>query len=465
MDTGCTLTYGEHHHADPIFVSGMSASLPEQSRAGQSRQNPAVDAGSDLPATHVTPTRTDHVPDTGRVDMGYHYPFMEPCKFCDLVFDGIIDFKDFAAFATSWLDENCSEANGWCDQADFTFDSTVTARDLAVLADCWLAQDTTPPEPDPAEWESLPSLDGGSARMVAKEAVDAWGWPVEYYFENVSGGGHSSGWQSSRVYTDTGLSSNRQYGYRVKARDGLGNETGFSRVRYAGNVDTLAPYPEPYILPNAAVTSQTITMVATEAFDDNGVQYFFDTNTPGANDSGWINTNTYTDVNLAPGMTYCYRVRARDMSANQNETPFSAWSCFTTAIPADQTAPTPDPMAFDPNGLPREYDFDGSNRATPFDNYVEMMAVTATDDSGVVLYYFECQERSEFSSGWQTEPIYRVLIGRANQGLHFRVRARDASGNMTAWSDWVPAIARPDQTPLEEQQNAADGGAGAVAGG
>ncbi len=396
--------------------------------------------------------------------MGFHYPFMEPCKFCDLVFDGIINFNDFAMFAANWLDEGCSEANGWCDQADFTFDSSVNGRDLAVLADCWLVQDTTAPEPDPAEWEELPILLGSSARMVAREAIDAWGGPVEYYFENVSGGGHSSGWQSSRVYTDTGLSGNRQYGYRVKARDILGNETGYSRIRYAGNVDTLPPTPEPYILPNAVVTSQTITMSSLEVNDDNGVQYFFDTNTPGANDSGWINTNTYTDVNLAPGMTYCYRVKARDMSANQNETAYSTWSCFSTAIPADQTTPTPDPMAFDPNGLPKEYDFDGAS-GSPFDYWVEMMAVTATDDSGFVEYYFEARSPySEFSSGWQADPIYRVAVGRGGQGIQFRVRARDASGNVTGWSDWQMAGPRPDQPRLDDQANNNAGG-GAIGGG
>jgi hypothetical protein len=459
VDTGCTLAYGEGMiNADPMFVSGMLGDFYLSNRsAGQSRTSPAVDAGSDL-AGNVgmarSTTRTDHVPDTGRVDMGYHYPFLEPCKFCDLVFDGIIDFKDFAAFAGKWLDEGCSEANGWCDQADVTFDSRVNVRDLTVLADCWLVQDTTPPAPDPAEWETLPRLDGSTARMVAKEAVDAWGWPVEYYFENVSGGGHDSGWQSSRVYNDTGLSSGRQYGYRVKARDALGNETKFSAVRYAGTVDRMPPVPEPYILPNAVVTSQTITLIATEAFDDNGVQYFFDTNTPGANDSGWINTNTYTDANLAPGVTYCYRVRARDMSANQNETPYSAWSCFTTAIPADPTPPTPNPMAFDPNGLPREY----SDTGVWNDYWVEMMAVTATDDSGGVEYYFQCREPSGLSSSWQADPIYRVQIGRQNQGLQFRVRARDAEGNMTGWSDWVMAIARPNQ-PALGADDAAGGGA------
>ena len=78
--------------------------------------------------------------------MGFHYPFLEPCRFCDLVFDGTIQFNDFAVFALRWLDDGCSEADGWCDGADLTYDSLVDARDLQVFADCWLVTDTEAPD-------------------------------------------------------------------------------------------------------------------------------------------------------------------------------------------------------------------------------------------------------------------------------------------------------------------------------
>ena len=85
--------------------------------------------------------------------------------------------------------------------------------------------------------------------MVAKEAIDAWGWDVEYYFECVHGDGHDSGWQKSRVYIDTRSGSKgMEYGYRVKARDALGNETKWSTIRFAGVADTTPPTPAPYIL-------------------------------------------------------------------------------------------------------------------------------------------------------------------------------------------------------------------------
>jgi len=53
--------------------------------------------------------------------------------------------------------------------------------------------------------------------MTATAASDTSG--VQYYFMCVGGGGHSSGWQDSPTYTDTGLTAGVSYTYRVKARD------------------------------------------------------------------------------------------------------------------------------------------------------------------------------------------------------------------------------------------------------
>lgn len=78
--------------------------------------------------------------------------------------------------------------------------------------------DTTPPTPDPMTWTIAPQATGPTTiTMTATTATDPSG--VEYYFECLTTGGHSSGWQSSTVYTDTDLLPSTQYTYRVKARD------------------------------------------------------------------------------------------------------------------------------------------------------------------------------------------------------------------------------------------------------
>jgi hypothetical protein len=70
--------------------------------------------------------------------------------------------------------------------------------------------------------------------------------------------------------------------------------------------------------------------------------------------------------------------------------------------------------------------------------WAEMTAAEAQDDSGYVEYFFECVEDSSKSSlGWRTSRCYEVFLGRENAGFSFRVKARDACHNETAWS---PAV-------------------------
>jgi hypothetical protein len=94
--------------------------------------------------------------------------------------------------------------------------------------------DLTPPTPDPLTWANVPQATSQSAIvMTATTATDISG--VEYFFECTAGGGHSSAWQSSATYTDTGLSLNTTYTYRVQVRDKspANNTTGFSATASA----------------------------------------------------------------------------------------------------------------------------------------------------------------------------------------------------------------------------------------
>jgi hypothetical protein len=91
------------------------------------------------------------------------------------------------------------------------------------------AQDLEFPVPDPMAWSTPPTADStNSITMTAAPAFGQGG--VEYYFECLTPGGDSSGWQSSSTYTDTGLVSGGSYTYRVKVRDLSPdrNETGWS---------------------------------------------------------------------------------------------------------------------------------------------------------------------------------------------------------------------------------------------
>lgn len=87
--------------------------------------------------------------------------------------------------------------------------------------------DNTPPEPNPMAFAVAPfAADSESISMIASTATDDTP-PVQYLFENVTLG-RDTGWIVDPEWTDTGLDMNMTYEYRVKARDAIGNETGWS---------------------------------------------------------------------------------------------------------------------------------------------------------------------------------------------------------------------------------------------
>jgi len=454
VDEHCTLEWGDGNiDADPLFVTGPFGDFY------LNQNSLCVDSGSDY--TGVVgligyTTRIDEVADAGIVDMGYHYPMAEPCKFCDLAYDGVINFQDFALLAERWLNEGCSESNLWCNGADITLDTRVDFRDIAFLADCWLAKDNSAPVPDPSRWETEPYWISGSIGMTAETATDAWGWDVEYYFECVHGNCRDSGWQSSPTYTNGGLGSSAEYGYRVRARDGVkwipddgtdepGNKTEWSPIRYVSGVDTIAPTPAPsWLIAPFALSETSISMVSTTSYDDNGVEYYFENVSGNGQDSGWQDSTTYTDTGLDPNTEYSYRVKARDKSPAQNETVWSEIITVTTLVPLDLIAPDPNPMEWDPtvdpngfDGTPREIwiDVDGNGEVVFNEFGATMTAVVAVDaGGGPVEYFFECTTDSRFDSGWIPNPTYTVMLGRSGLGHIFRVKARDQFNNETAWS-------------------------------
>jgi len=198
-------------------------------------------------------------------------------------------------------------------------------------------EDKVAPTPDPMTWSQAPASSGkDTITMVASTASDPAG--VEYYFECTSGGGNSSSWQDSASYTDTSLLAGRTYTYKVKTRDKSPNqnETGWSGEQSATtdpDVDATPPNPDPLAWAQSPTVSQTsISLTATTATDDNGVEYFFECTSGGGNNSSWQDGTTYVDTGLQPGTTCTYRVQARDKSPSQNAT---GWSVSVTATTVD----------------------------------------------------------------------------------------------------------------------------------
>ena len=106
----------------------------------------------------------------------------------------------------------------------------------------------------------------------------------------------------------------------------------FIKLAGEGPPDTEPPTPDPMTwatVPYATGTT-TIAMEATTATDQSGVEYYFSCTSGGGHDSDWQDDTYYEDTDLQAATEYCYTVKARDKSPNQNQTAESAVECATT---------------------------------------------------------------------------------------------------------------------------------------
>jgi parallel beta-helix repeat protein len=355
-------------------------------------------------------------------------------RLTDLDDDGRVGPFDLKLLAEAWLAEEELLA------PDFNRDLSVDLRDFAMLAMDWRIgpPPPQPPVPNPMTWAVRPFPTGPtSTAMVATTATSTDGTGVAYFFEDFFHPEFNSGWlvfpaNVEPRWEDTGLQPETTYWYRVKARN-RGNllETEWSQ-RFAATTqreDFSAPEPNPLVWESEPRVSGpgTIRMTAAPATDESGVEYEFQCTSHPEFGSGWQDSPTY-EVTGLPNSTYTFRARARDKSVNQNTTR------FTQDVSVDLDPPTPDPMQWE--SAPEKVKLGSSNR----DYHATMTAVEATDVDEPIEYFFECTNQPGFSSGWQTDRTYTVLLGGPNVSVRFRVKARDASGNETDWSPELPAL-------------------------
>lgn len=221
---------------------------------------------------------------------------------------------------------------------------TLEADDIAGVESIY---GTTAIAPDPMSFAFNPTenpIIAGSINMVATTANSSGG--VEYFFENVVANGtgsDSSGWQPTALYTDTGVSPNGVFSYRVKARNATTLvETAFSPAFAAF---TRAAVP---LAPSlSAPTSTTITLSSVDldnnpantqaAVEVNG--QFLDTSGALVATEVWA-TKAVWDGTVIQGLTpdTLNSVRVKARSLQLSETAFGPFSSLGTLPPLDPCA-------------------------------------------------------------------------------------------------------------------------------
>jgi chitodextrinase len=244
--------------------------------------------------------------------------------------------------------------------------------------------------------------------------------------------------QGSFVVEDHGIGS---YAYEIilTATDASGL-TGSTSVLLPVAADTTPPTP-PTGLIATAVNANQVSLSWTASTDNVAVLSYRVERCQGAGCSNFAeivttaNTN-HIDLGLVASTSYSYRVRANDTGGN-----FGAYSNVATVItggspPADTTPPTA------PNGL----------SGTPLSSsQINLSWTAATDNVGVTGYRVErcagtgCSNFAEIATPTGTTFNNSGLAPATT--YTYRVRATDAAGNLSAYSNQSSATTTQGPSP------------------
>lgn len=277
-------------------------------------------------------------------------------------------------------------------------------------------------------------------------STDAYG-VTGYLVERQSPGNPSFvqvGTVSTTSYSDVGLTAGTSYSYRVRATDGAGNLSS-----YAGPVSGVTwvmdsqPPTAPSGLAASASSSSQVNLTWVAASDNVGVTGYRVERSQGAGSTAFSQVGTATgtsfnDTGLSGLTVYNYRVLAVDQIGNQSG--YSGIASATTAAPPpDQTPPTA-PLALE--------------ALTVSSNEVKLSWTDSTDNVGVTGYAVEMAQGAGSTSFSQIGFIDLSSITPGNllntrlnvTGLApsttygYRVRAKDAAGNVSAYSAVKTAV-------------------------
>jgi len=245
------------------------------------------------------------------------------------------------------------------------------------------------------------------------------------------------------AFNDIGLAAATSYSYRVRAVDAAGNNSAYSNVFSATTLaaaDTTPPTAPTNLTASAASASQ-INLTWAASTDNVGVTGYKVERCSGAACANFVQIATptgitFNDTGLTASTPYSYRVRANDAAGNNSG--YSNSASATTPAAADTTPPTA------PTNL-------AATAASA--TQINLSWTASTDNVGVTGYKVERCSVAGCANFVQIATPTGITFNdtglTASTSYSYRVRANDAAGNNSAYSNTASATtpAAADTTP------------------
>ncbi len=230
-------------------------------------------------------------------------------------------------------------------------------------------------------------------------------------------------------YSNSGLAAGTTYRYRVRATDAASNLGPYSAIATAttSSAPDTTPPTAPASLTATAMSSTAISLTWSAATDTVGVTGYRVERCQGVSCTPLTQIATpagtsYTDSGRPPATPYRYRVRATDAAGNLGA--YSAIASATTASWTDTTPPSaPGNLTSTPSGA----------------TGIALSWTASTDNVGVTGYRVERCTGAACASFAQvattTVPSFSDSGLAASASYRYRVRATDAAGNLSGYSN------------------------------
>lgn len=223
-------------------------------------------------------------------------------------------------------------------------------------------------------------------------------------------------------YTNTGLSPNTTYYYKISAKDSTGNESAQSAaVSAKTTVDTQKPV-SPRIWANAVSTTK-VKVTWSGASDNVGITGYDLYRAVGSGSYVKVaapSSSPYYDTDVSSGKTYKYYLRARDAAGNYSDNS----NIVTVTTNGDTTDPSePKSLSYT---LPRETE-------------VRLSWEAATDNRGIAGYnIYRAEDSGDYYCIASTASLsYYDRSVAAGKTYKYYVTAYDSAGNESDASNYV----------------------------